>query len=133
MKKSTKIYLLAMIPVIGWAAWSDFTRHDERELELVIEETGKPATCTRTEQLEGQDWMACRWGGGESDYGPVWVKAGVAEDEKPIWAPVNGTATQILDRYLPAVSPERQAKLAHVERRTPEDGLPRFVPWDQLN
>jgi len=132
MKKSTKIYLLAVMPIIAWSAWTSFTRHDERELELVIEETGKPATCTRTEQLEGQDWMACRWGKGEADYGPVWVKAGTSEDGKPVWAPVNGTAGKILENYLPFVSPERKAKLAHVKPRSPGDGLPRLAPWDQL-
>lgn len=133
MKKSTKLYLLAAIPVIGWAAWSDFTHHDERELELVIKDAGKEATCVRTEQLNGHDWMTCRWGQGDADYGPVWLKVGTAEDGKPIWTPANGKASQVLDRYLMAATQERQMKLAHVIRRNPGSDLPRVVPWERLD
>lgn len=136
MKKSTKIILIGATALGIWGFVQDYTRLDARRLELVIEETGRKAVCTETKALEGNDWMTCRWGDGEADYGPVFAKAS-EQDGKPVWMPVNGKAMHLVDKYHAMTSIERQRKLATVQQRPkPMPALSMFpssVPWEQLN
>lgn len=136
MKKSTKIILIGATALGIWGFVQDYTRLDARRLELVIEETGRKAVCTETKALEGNDWMTCRWGKGEADYGPVFIKVG-ERDGKPVWMSFNGKASHLVEKYLANTPQERQAKLATVElmpRPAPASmNLPGFVPWEQLN
>jgi hypothetical protein len=130
MKTITKIILgvTAVAAVIAYL--SDQGRKDERQLELVIQETGRVATCTRTDDVQGHDWAACRWS--DSDQGPVWIRVG-EQDGRPVWTTANGRAISTLEAYRLAAPADRQAKLAQVRPREPGEDLPGSVPWDELN
>lgn len=130
MKTTTKIILgvTAVAAVIAYQF--DQGRKEERQLELVIQETGRAATCTRTDGVQGHDWVACRWS--DSDQGPVWIRAG-ERDGRPVWTTANGRAISTLESYQLAASPDRQTKLAQVRARKPGEDLPGSVPWDRLD
>lgn len=132
MKTTTKIILGVGSIAAVVAYMHDRGRADARQLELVIQETGKAATCTRTNDVQDHDWVACRWGDGAADYGPVWILAG-ERDDQPVWTTANGKAISTLRAYQLAAPAERQAELAQVRPREPGEDLPGFVPWDRLD
>jgi len=129
MKTSTKIILgvTAIAAVIAYT--HDQGRKEARGLELVIQETGRAATCTRTNDLQGHDWVACRWS--DANQGPVWVRVG-ERDGRPVWTTANGKAISTLRSYQLVATPDRKAKLAQVRARQPSDDLPTSAPWNQL-
>jgi hypothetical protein len=129
MKTITKLALGGIVAASILAWQHDRGRTDERQLELVLAETGRDATCTRSE-VDGHDWMACRYG--DADQGPVWIRVG-ERDGRPLWTTANGPAIQVLERYLATASSDRQAKLAQVRPREPGEDLPGAVPWERLN
>ena len=130
MKTTTKIILGVGAIAAVFAYMHDRGRADARQLELVIQETGRAATCTRTDDVQGHDWVACRWS--DRDQGPVWIRAG-ERDGQPVWTTANGKAISTLESYQLATPAKRQAKLAQVRPRNPGEDLPGFVPWDRLD
>lgn len=128
MKKSNVIILLGGLAGGIWAYTID---GDPTYMQQNIREAGWAAVCTKTENLEDRIWLACRWGDGGKDSGPVWVLD--ESSDKTTWIAANGTALTFLDRINRVAPDWEETAIAKMRPSTQEDNLPNFVPWDHLN
>lgn len=121
---------------IAFMVWQDGRENpDENRMESVHARADiHRVDCTKTEDLAGHDWLACRWGD-NGDWGSIWVQR--EDEEGPIWLSQNGKAMQVVERYN-SLPREDQSQAIRLRQTTLEDSAdPEFsrlpsVPWDNL-
>lgn len=132
MKPFNKFALVALAVAACWGAYQEIFHEEEGDMEALLRKVDRAATCTKTDNLNGHTWLACRWGDGERDQGPVWIQVG-EQDGRPLWTQANGKASQIAQRVESRLSPDDLKFMPRIRPREPGEDLPGIVPWDQFN
>ena len=136
MKPFTKFALVTLAAAGGWGFYQDTFHADESQMESLHRRVDvHQVECTKTDNLAGHAWLACRWGD-NGDWGSLWVEWD--DGSGPAWVTQNGKAVRIVEKVgeLPS---DMQPKNIRIRRNTPEDSMtPEYaslpsVPWDQLD